>query len=282
MQLHPRENFTIVRQIEDHTDSNTYYIRAVIRNAKTDALITTINLTDQGSRRFSKSWLVPADVSNQGYWICILSSVYTDSGYTTKSPLYGDKMDTYLVQERQIFNPNYPLPTGQDIDYRRIEKIIENLKVTVKQEIEGIIDKAMTDKVNGINSNISKIVIPKTDMTSVIREIQSQSNNLIKNICAIDIPKTDLMPLSNTIDSAITIILDELKNHKDLMESHKQELASMFHGSIKEHLEKNSSRYTKLMEIKKMLEEELPGTNMEMPEMNKITKEDRVKKILNK
>ncbi len=54
MQLNPHEQFTIVRQIEDHTDSSTYYVRAVVRNAKPDALLATVNLTDQGSRRFSE------------------------------------------------------------------------------------------------------------------------------------------------------------------------------------------------------------------------------------
>lgn len=126
LQLSPKESFTIVRQLEDHTDSSTNYVQAVIRNAKTDALLATVNLTDQGSRRFSKAWQVPADVSGFGFWITILTSVYTDSGYTTKNQNYGDKMDTYLVQDRPVFNPNYPVPTGAgaDVDYKRIRKIV--------------------------------------------------------------------------------------------------------------------------------------------------------------
>ena len=95
MQLAPNTTFAIVRQIEDHTDSATYYVQAVIRNAQTDALIATVNLTDQGSRRFSKNWQVTADASGQGFYISILTSVYTNSGYTTKSQNYGDKMETY-------------------------------------------------------------------------------------------------------------------------------------------------------------------------------------------
>lgn len=123
MQLNPREAFTIVRQIEDHTDSTTYYVRAVVRNAKTDALLATVDLVDQGNRRFSNQYLVPVDVSGQGFWISILTSVYTDSGYTTKSPNYGDKMETYLVQDR--FNANLGgVGGGPDIDYKKIKKLI--------------------------------------------------------------------------------------------------------------------------------------------------------------
>lgn len=124
MQLNPREYFTIVRQIEDHTDVSTYYVRAVIRNAKSDALIETVDLTDRTGNRFSKSWLVPADVSGQGFYISILTSVYTDAGHTTKSQNYGDKIDVYLVQARMNSNLG-GFGGGSDIDYKRIQKMID-------------------------------------------------------------------------------------------------------------------------------------------------------------
>src|SRR5258707_3851150 len=101
MQLEPLEDFTIARGLEDHTDSTTYYVRAVVRDAKTDALLATVNLTDQGdAHRFSKKWQIPADQTGQGYYLLITTSVYTDSGYTTKSSNYGDKDETYLVMRR--------------------------------------------------------------------------------------------------------------------------------------------------------------------------------------
>ena len=98
--LHPQNSFTVVRQIANHTDTATYYVRAVIRNAYTDAIIETLDLTDRGSQRFSKNWQVPADPSGQGFYISIVTSVYADSGYTTKSENYGDEENTYLVQDR--------------------------------------------------------------------------------------------------------------------------------------------------------------------------------------
>ncbi len=83
--LQPQKSFTVVRQIANHLDSATYYVRAVIRNAYTDELIETLDLTSRGSQRFSKNWQVPADPSGEGFYISIVTSVYTDSGYTTKS-----------------------------------------------------------------------------------------------------------------------------------------------------------------------------------------------------
>jgi hypothetical protein len=61
LQLEPQQEFVLARGLEDHTDSTTYYVRAVVRNAKTDALISTVNLTDNGNRRFTKAWMTPAD-----------------------------------------------------------------------------------------------------------------------------------------------------------------------------------------------------------------------------
>lgn len=100
--LHPQNSFTVVRQIANHTDSGVYYVRAVIRNAYTDEIIATLDLTDRGGQRFSKNWQVPADPSGQGFYVSIVTSVYTDAGYTSKSENYGDEENTYLVQDRVI------------------------------------------------------------------------------------------------------------------------------------------------------------------------------------
>lgn len=98
--LQPQNAFTVVRQISNHLDTDVNYVQAVIRNAYTDAIIETIQLDDKGGQRFTKNWQVPADTLGQGFYISIVTSVYTDSGYTTKNANYGDEESTYLVQER--------------------------------------------------------------------------------------------------------------------------------------------------------------------------------------
>lgn len=161
MQLNPGENFVITHQIGDHTDSGTYYVRAVVRNARTDALIDTVDLINRGSLRFSRSWQVPEDPSGQGFYISITTTVYTDSNYTAKSALYSEEQERLLVQLRvnAITGGGGGGGGGGDsveVNYKKIRKIV--------------------------NEEISKIVFPafpsikipnpeKLDLSPVLRDI---------------------------------------------------------------------------------------------------------------
>src|SRR3954470_5696834 len=120
MPLQPQGNFTIVRQIANHLDSDTNYVQAVIRNAYTDAIIDTLDLTDKGGQRFKKDWQVPADPSGQGFYISVVTSVYTTSGYTTKNSNYGDEENTYLVQDRVLARG------GGSLDAYTVRKIVQD------------------------------------------------------------------------------------------------------------------------------------------------------------
>lgn len=100
MQLSPTETFILTRQLDDPADTNTYYVRCIIRNAKTDATIATVNLTNKGNGRFRGEWQVTADISGQGYYITITSYVYTDASYTTESNNCRRFEQQYLVQDR--------------------------------------------------------------------------------------------------------------------------------------------------------------------------------------
>jgi hypothetical protein len=99
MTLIPGRNFTVVRQIANHLDSTSYYVQAVIRNAYTDEILATLDLTDKGAQRHTGDWRIPQDPLGLGFYVSIVTSVYTDSGHTTKSDNYGDEENTYLVAE---------------------------------------------------------------------------------------------------------------------------------------------------------------------------------------
>lgn len=83
--LQPQSSFPIVRQIANHLDATVYYVRAVVRDAD-GTTIATVDLASKGSQRYQTRYRVPVDSSGQGAYISIITSVYTDAGYTTKSP----------------------------------------------------------------------------------------------------------------------------------------------------------------------------------------------------
>ncbi len=104
-QLSPQEAFPIVYVLADPNDLATYYVRSVLRNSANGAIIQVsganfVNLTDGGSRRFTKTIQAPNDPSGQGLWMDITTTVYKDSGYTIKSENYFEQVDKYLVQQR--------------------------------------------------------------------------------------------------------------------------------------------------------------------------------------
>lgn len=213
IQLQPREYFTVVRQLQDHTDSTTYYVQATIRDARTDALLEVLALTDQGNRRFSKPWQVVSDPSGLGRYISVLSEVFTDSGYTSKASTYGDELETHLILERTIHSGGSSnLGGGTGIDYKRIKKMIDDAIKDIPQvkipEYKypdlSPINRAILD----LQDAISAIEMPQfpaitpTDLQPVIFNIKEAQTTIMKALG--DIPgrdKNDIMPLA-----------DELKN----------------------------------------------------------------------
>ncbi len=211
MVLQPQNSFTVVRQIANHLDTGTYYVRAVIRNAYTDALIKNLDLTDKGSQRFSKNWQVSADPSGQGFYISIITSVYTDSEYTTKSENYGDEENTYLVQDRignltkggggldtrttrrifaeELAKVKFPKQTQKEIkitktDLTPVIKGIDILKKAIFAIKPVNLDlKPVTKKLDKISKEIEKKpVTPETDLSDVLNVIKRLESNITKDM----------------------------------------------------------------------------------------------------
>lgn len=124
MQLNPLEQFTIVRQLDWAADPNTYYVQAVIYNVQNNAVIAKVNLSSLGSQKFSQAWQVLGNPGMMGFYISIVTTVYTDSGYTQVSPTYSTDEHTYLVQQRYVpaLGPN---GGGIEFDYKMIRKLIQ-------------------------------------------------------------------------------------------------------------------------------------------------------------
>lgn len=197
MNLQPQGYFTIVRQIANHLDTDTNYVRAVIRNAFTDATIDTLNLTDKGSQRFKKDWLVPADPSGQGFYISIITSVYSDSGYTTKNSSYGDEENTYLVQER-VLNRH----AGGGVDAYTVRQIVrqELDKLPKPDIIEFPQQKDPIDRTDEIIRAIeaNKPKIKETDLKPIISKLDAIAQAVQEKEIT---PVTDLTPVQSDVQA---------------------------------------------------------------------------------
>lgn len=194
--LQPQVAFPIVRQISNHLDSDTYYVRAIVRNAS-GVTIDSVNLTGQGGQRFQTSWQVPVDSSGQGAYISIVTSVYTDSGYTTKSPNYGDEETTYLIFDRVM--PAMRGGGGSKIDYSNIRKIVQ-------EEI----DKAKPEE---IEIPEQKEYQPNFD--EVIETINEKVESIKRTIEANKPEKVDLEPISGVVIDTVSQAVDLLSQQME-------------------------------------------------------------------
>lgn len=216
--LQPQANFTVVRQISNHLDTDTNYVQAVIRNASTDAIIDTIQLDNKGGQRFTKNWQVPADTSGQGFYVSIVTSVYTDSGYTTKNGNYGDEEATYLVQERVLRLGG----AGGGIDAYTVRKIVqeEMAKLPKPDPVSIPEPKELVDRTDEVLRAIADAkasippapVIPKTDFAPVLRAVSDVRQAVLDKEVT---PPTDLTPILSALTDTKSVIVSLLQHVGD-------------------------------------------------------------------
>lgn len=207
MQLRPQELFPIVYNLADPNDTGIYFVRAVIRNSATGAIVPIngvnyVNLTVSAtnSRRFSASIQTPQDSSGVGFFIDVTITVYTDSGYTTVASTYQERMDTHLVEQRwnQTLegggtggwtSDKLSESVGSAIDY---EKIAELLKIKLEKMLNG------KDK-----NNVKKIEIEA--LTELVQEVHAS----VKEIKPFDESK-----LSDHGEKVIKALSAHIEKHK--------------------------------------------------------------------
>lgn len=210
--LQPQNYFTIVHQISNHLDNNTYYVQAVIRNAFSDEIIATVQLTDKGGRRFKYDWRVPADAFGQGFYVSIVTSVYTDSLYTTKSENYGDDENTYLVQERVFLNGLGGSGGIDTFDLRRVlREELDKLKETPEEnedepEIVESPEPMRWEEILSAILDLKNYLIEaesgEDDYSSILNQISFSEGKIIQQIKdseADDPEDIDFSPLMNEV-----------------------------------------------------------------------------------
>jgi len=198
MQLSPNENYPIFHGIINHTDTTTYYVQTKIYDSS-HVLLDTVNLTDEGSQNFLKMWKVLYDnVFQRGRWILMVTSVYTDSGYTTKSTNYGDEFQTHLVQERWDMAKMASIGGGSEgIDYKKLTEII----------------KKQLDKVNPKENK-------ELDVKKLTKDIAETVVKALPEPEKIEIPEqkeTDLVPLETKMDKVGITIEKRVSNMEKIL-----------------------------------------------------------------
>jgi hypothetical protein len=120
-QISPGEPFDVFYFLRNPTDSTTYYVRAVVYDVQTGEVLDTQNLiqTATNAHLFIKRFQAPPDPTGYGRNIVAIASVYTDSGYTTKSDNYEEQESYFLIKAQA------PVLGGGGVDYRIVRDIIQ-------------------------------------------------------------------------------------------------------------------------------------------------------------
>lgn len=234
MQLEPREYYTISRQLNDPSDAGTYYVQAVIRNAKTDTVIDTVNLTFRDNQRYTNDWQVVADVSGLGLYITITTTVYTDSGYSTPSTTYAREQTEHLVLQR--VNPNIHGTGGAggpDISYKKIEDIVKKVVSSIEiPEHKPVKLKPVMDALVAVQKCVEAIEMPEhkqTDLTPVLTQLEAVK----QAVEAIEIPKPERLDLTPVLEAITDFRASEpIANARTQFEQLFERIKEFFDGDM--------------------------------------------------
>lgn len=211
MQIEPQFTLPLIYELTDPFDSSTYYIQSVIRDSLTGDILDTINLTSQGSGRYSSTVYPPQDSTGFGRHIDVTISVYTDSNYSIYSDVYQKKIDKYIVKaSKQSFGGG----GGAEVDYDKIRKIIKEVLESKEDEVEveQIDFTPIYERFEVIKGMIGSIEIPKLkefDDSSILSAIGGMSKRLSTKIDDKEVTKVkdiNLSPLINLLTETKNII----------------------------------------------------------------------------
>lgn len=274
--LQPQVDFPISRQIANHLDVNIYYVQAKVYDAD-GTLIATVNLTDKGGQRFQKRWRVPADKSGQGAYISIVTSVYTDSNYSTKSNNYGDEENTYL-----IFNRVTPAIKGGggsgNVSLSEIRRVIaDELDSREKEEDEmedeeekEVIDiprydtnfEALADSLSSLSTALAKVPTEKFDQTHLLEGIQNLANAIDEKEVT---PETDLDPIMEELQAFSTYLESISDKITSELTSFKEEVLSTIKQTMEDAVANTEYEYTTAITPRRQQKKEIPAEKQQKP-----------------
>jgi len=236
LQLEPRKNFPIVRQLDDPLDTNTYYVRAYIRDSYSNTLLDTVDLVDKTGQRFTYNYKTPADKSGEGTFIDITTKVFTDAAYSSESDVYARERDTFLIKEtwNRIHNPGGgdPLAGPHEPDYAGFGKIVDKRIKGIKFPKQEKVD--LTPVIDAINNiHIPDPIIPEKfpigAITRLIEQVRMKVEALPKPIKP---EKVDLSGIVGQLNTLKELVKKRTKFSNDLARKNRKQLKSDIKKSI--------------------------------------------------
>lgn len=198
MQYRPNEVIGLSYLISDPADTGTYYVRAVLRDTRTNETLRTVNLTvdASNSRRFYGEMQMPDVKMNQSRSVDITTTVYTDSGYTSQSTEHQEICNMYIVAER--WNEAMGFSGGGSgltpkqvrealakvLDAREAEKKPEEKQPEKKIELPKEIKKLLSDSIQSVKDaeKSLKKAIADSDSRESVSEAKKMLEAAVKSI----------------------------------------------------------------------------------------------------
>lgn len=276
--LQPQSSFPIVRQIANHLDTDVYYVRAVVRNADGDTL-STVDLEDKGGQRFQRRYRVPVDSSGQGAYISIITSVYTDSGYTTKSPNYGDEENTYLVFDR-VRGTGGGGGGGSNLDAGTVRRIVaEELAKVETPEVPEMPEipkyemrwQDVLESIDEIRTMVDRIPTDKVDEVAIASRLVEVQQTLLNAIESKEVtPETDLTPVVQAIDAAAVDMLQQVEGLRQFVAGSEDEIKKTIVDTITDNMQ-NTEFVTDFQVRPKRKMQDSPQPQQPMYDMSKLS-----------
>jgi hypothetical protein len=214
--------------VSDPSDTATYYVRAVVRDSVSGAILATLDLEDKTGQRFAYNYVAPADRSGQGKYIDVTTTVYSDAGYTTRTGIYADENETYLVKSDTQLGGGFGM--GEGVSYKEIRKIIkeelEKIEMPEMPEMKEAKDltpemQAMETRIMG---RIDAIEIPRperVDLNPILAGLDEITNTLLVAIDNKEVtPETDLNPVLEMVQQLpIQELMDVYQQAKEMTDT---------------------------------------------------------------
>lgn len=272
MILQPQKNFTIARKLSNHTDATTYYVQAVVRNALTDDILSTLDLVKKtGEQRYTKDWQVPADASGQGLQITVETSVYTDSDYSIKSENYGDEIADHIVRSESrklggtggIDSFTVRSIIQEELDKRKPEPITFPTIPTPKEyemrwdevfgavaEVRDAIDRIQPTNLSTVYAQLDtlkraieeKEVTPPTDLTPVLDKLNEDT----------DTGEVNHQDVKDNLTALEGVLVKAIKENIEDSIAHTKFVTQMTTGAVRDNSPKQETSNGQMYDLKNL------------------------------